>query len=115
MYASLKIMELLTRHNLKLSDIAKGMTHFFYHTCRISCPQSMKGKMMRKFLEYAKGRRASTVDGVKIWENDSDWILMIPDQYGEHLNLYIQATDKERGMKLHDTYGKMIEEWMQNS
>jgi len=30
--------------------------------------------MMRKFLEDAKGKRSSSEDGVKIWENDTDWI-----------------------------------------
>ncbi len=115
MYACLKIMELLTRHDVKLSDVAKEMTHFYFHICRIDCPQSMKGRMMRKFLEYAKGKRSYTVDGVKIWENDTDWILMIPDQYSEHLNFYIQAIDNKRGKRLHDYYRKKIDEWMKTN
>ncbi len=115
MYASLKIMELLTRHEVRLSEVAKEMTHFYFHICRIPCPQSMKGKMMRKFLEYAKGKKSSSVDGVKIWENETDWILMIPDQYSEHLNFYIQALDPKRGKKLHDCYRSMIDKWMKTN
>jgi len=113
MYASLKIMELLTRHEVKLSEVVQEISHFFYSTCRIPCPQSLKGKMMRKFLEYAKDKKSSSVDGVKIWESDTDWILMIPDQYSEHLNIYIQAIDEETGQKIHNKYKELIDAWME--
>ncbi len=111
-YATLKIIELLSRHNVTLSQIEKEIKHFFYVRCKIPCPQHKKGKMMRKFIEYAKEKPHSTIDGVKIWENDTDWILMIPDQYSEDLNLFIQASTKEEGMRIHDKYKNLIEEWM---
>ncbi|ADV46250.1 sugar phosphate nucleotidyltransferase [Nitratifractor salsuginis] len=112
-YATLKIMELLSRHRIALSQIEKEIKSFFYQRCKIPCPQSKKGKMMRKFLEYAKGKRHSSLDGVKIWEAENDWVLMIPDQYSEDLNLYIQAQDQEEGMKIHDKYRELIRQWMQ--
>ncbi|MBD3824957.1 MAG: hypothetical protein IE916_10695, partial [Epsilonproteobacteria bacterium] len=75
------------------------------------CSQALKGKMMRKFLEDAKGKRSSSIDGVKIWENDTDWILMIPDQYGEHLNIYIQAKDDAAGEALYAAYNAKMAKW----
>jgi len=108
MYASLKIMELLARHKVKLSNVAKDMSRFFYETYRIPCPQSLKGKIMRKFLEYAKYKKSSSIDGVKIWESETDWVLMIPDQYNEHLNLYIQALDEELGNQIYNRYSRLI-------
>ncbi|WP_197524213.1 hypothetical protein [Nitratiruptor sp. SB155-2] len=111
-YATLKIMELLSRHNILLSKIEREVKHFYYKKCKIPCPQSKKGKMMRKFIEYAHNKPHSTIDGVKIWENDTDWVLMIPDQYTEDLNLFLQASDEEEGKLLHDKYSKLISEWM---
>ncbi|WOE69197.1 sugar phosphate nucleotidyltransferase [Hydrogenimonas thermophila] len=108
MYASLKIMELLARHKVKLSNVAKEISRFFYATYRIPCPQSLKGKIMRKFLEYAKDKKSSSIDGVKIWESETDWVLMIPDQYNEHLNLYIQALDEELGNQIYNKYSRLI-------
>jgi len=107
-------MELLARHNVKLSNVVKEMSHFFYTTYQVPCPQSLKGKIMRKFLEYAKDKRSSSVDGVKIWESKTDWILMIPDQYNEHLNLYIQALDKNLGNQIYNKYNKLIDEWIKH-
>ncbi|MBN2896316.1 MAG: NTP transferase domain-containing protein [Campylobacterales bacterium] len=113
MYASLKIMELTSCHNVKLSELAKKIESFYYQSLQLSCKQALKGKMMRKFLEDAKGKRSSSADGVKIWNSDTDWILMIPDQYSDHLNIYIQAKDEDSGVALYEHYKAKITEWSQ--
>ncbi|MBE0491347.1 MAG: NTP transferase domain-containing protein [Sulfurospirillum sp.] len=112
LYATLKIMQLLCANNLKLSDVAKEIDYFYYKSFKIDCVQSLKGKMMRKFLESAKNKKSSLLDGVKIWENETDWILMIPDQYGDFLNIYMQAKNDESGALLYEKYTQKIEKWM---
>ena len=112
-YASLKIMEMLSCHNVKVSELVKSLDDFYYKTFKIDCSQALKGKMMRKFLEDSKGKKSSSIDGVKIWEDEDDWILMIPDQYSEHLNIYIQAIDESRGEAIYEKYSFKIEEWSQ--
>ena len=111
-YATLRILQLLMRHCLTLGEIGKRVQPFYYRTEKIACPQSKKGMMMRRFLEAAKGKRSATVDGVKIWENATDWVLMIPDAYGEYLNLYFQAADESAGARIYDTYTRLIAEWL---
>ena len=111
MYASLKIMELLSCHNIKLFDISGSADEFYYKDFTVTCSQSLKGKMMRKFLAEAKGKKSLSVDGVKIWENETDWILMIPDQYHEYLNIYIQAKDEKAGEALYESYSAKIATW----
>jgi len=112
MFATLKIMEMMSRHSVKLSQLADEIPTFYYQMFRYPCPQALKGKMMRKFLEVAKDKKSSTIDGVKIWESQEDWILMIPDSYGEYLNIYIQAENQESGERLKERYFSMIEDWM---
>ncbi|WP_345993864.1 sugar phosphate nucleotidyltransferase [Sulfurimonas sp. HSL-1716] len=111
MYASLKIMELLSNNGVRLSEVSTRIDEFYYKAFKVKCPQSLKGKMMRKFLEDAKGKKSSLIDGVKIWENESDWILMIPDQYRECLNIYIQAKDEISGEALYNSYNTKMAEW----
>ena len=112
MYATLKILEMMIRHDVKLSELGQKIHPFYFRTEKIPCPQALKGKMMRKFIEIAKDKKHSTVDGVKIWENETDWILMIPDTYGDFLNLYLQAADEKRGEALYEKYTGLIEKWM---
>ncbi|WP_331774190.1 sugar phosphate nucleotidyltransferase [Sulfurospirillum sp. 1612] len=111
MYASLKIMEMLSCHGIKLSEVSKKLDDFYYTSHKIECSQSLKGKMMRKFLEDAIGKKSSSIDGVKIWESKTDWILMIPDQYSDHLNIYIQAINEAKGEEIYEKYCKKIDLW----
>jgi len=113
LYASLKIMELLNTYKIDLSILVTSLNDFYYKQFKIECSQKLKGKMMRKFLQYAKEKKSSTDIGVKIWEDEKEWVLMIPDSYGEHLNLYIQAVDDERGEALHKKYLEKIEQFSQ--
>ncbi|MDD5117665.1 MAG: sugar phosphate nucleotidyltransferase [Sulfuricurvum sp.] len=111
MYATLKILEMIVTHGVKLSEIIKSLPHFYYATIQLPCTQALKGKMMRKFLEDSKGKESSTLDGVKIWFDTDDWVLMIPDQYNNSLNLTIQAATDEKGEYYTKLYTSKIEEW----
>jgi mannose-1-phosphate guanylyltransferase/phosphomannomutase len=111
MYASLKILEMMLHHKVKLSKLIDSLPSFYYKTTNVPCRQALKGKMMRMFLADAKGKESSTLDGVKIWLDKNDWILMIPDQYSDHLNLYIQAENDEEGIAILAEYLAKIEKW----
>lgn len=112
MYATLKILEMIVYSRVKLSDLIASLPHFYYHTFQIPCTQANKGRMMRMFLEDSKGKKSSTLDGVKIWLGQQDWILMIPDQYSDNLNLYIQAKTTEEGENICRSYKEKIEQWL---
>ena len=111
MYATIKILEMIIKHEVALSDLVKEVEEFYYQQTQIACSQALKGKMMRKFLEDAKGKRSSSSDGVKIWLNETDWILMIPDQYSDHLNLFVQAKNRESGDAIIQEYTEKINGW----
>ena len=111
MYSTLKILELMISLDVTLSDIIASMPSFYYQSSEIQCPQALKGKMMRMFLEDAKGKESSTLDGVKIWLDKNDWILMIPDQYNNHLNIYIQADTDEKGAEILANYSEKVSLW----
>lgn len=111
MYASLKILEMILHHNVKISELIETLPSFYYNITKLECPQSLKGKMMRRFIKDAEGKKSSTLHGVKIWLDENDWILMIPDQYNERIHLYIQAENEEKGQAILDTYTTKIEKW----
>ncbi len=114
MYATIKILELMITHDVKMSDLVDNLEPFYYHQTQIECSQALKGKMMRKFLEDAKDKKSSSADGVKTWINKTDWILMIPDQYSDHLNLSIQALDEKSGLEILQEYTEKIALWSTN-
>ncbi|PLY05959.1 MAG: mannose-1-phosphate guanyltransferase [Arcobacter sp.] len=111
-FTSFKLLELLEKSGKKLSKIIRSIPNFCYSGENIPCPSSLKGKMMRKFLEDGKDKKTSSIDGVKIWINEEEWVLMVPDQYTEFLNLYVQAGDEKSAGKIFYQYQDKIEKWI---
>ncbi len=111
LFASIKILEMLAKQGKKISQIVKEVPKFYFSSNKIDCPTSLKGKMMRKFMEDSKGREASHVDGVKIWIEDKSWVLMLPPQTGEYVNLYVQSDKEKMGEKILKEYTEKISAW----
>jgi len=111
-YSSLKILELIKKSNQPLSKTIKQLAEFSYKGENIPCPSEMKGKMMRKFLEDGKGKKTSSIDGVKIWISEDEWILMVPNQHSEFLNIYVQAEDEKSAGKIFYQYQDKVEKWI---
>jgi len=112
LFASMKLIEMLSLQAKKIGELYASFPLFYYHESRVPCPNSQKGKMMRKFLEDSVGKEASHVDGVKIWVDQKAWVLMIPDQNNDSLRLYVQAESKTAGEKILKEYTKKIELWI---
>jgi len=111
-FSSFKILELLLKSGKTLSKIITLIPYFAYKGENVACPSEFKGKMMRKFLEDGKNKKTSSVDGVKIWTSDDEWILMVPDEHKDFLNIYIQADDEKSASKIFWKYQEKIENWI---
>ncbi|MEA3497552.1 MAG: mannose-1-phosphate guanyltransferase, partial [Campylobacterota bacterium] len=111
-YASFKILELIQKANIKISTVVKNLPNFIFKGENVACPSQYKGKMMRKFLEDGKGKDTSNIDGIKTWLNEDEWILMVPDEHSDYLNLYIQAENEKSAQKIFWDYQSKIEKWI---
>lgn len=110
MFASVKLVELLAKSGEQLSNLVarSGRYHFIHQ--QIGCDISLKGTLMRKFSEEAMGKEVSFLDGVKIME-DGNFVVMVPDQYGDTIHLYIQAKNETIGGEMLTKYATKIAEW----
>ncbi len=112
MFASLKIIQKLIKQKLKLSNIISKFDNLAYIEEQVPCENALKGMMMRKFLEDSETKQLSMKDGIKIWLDKNSWILMIPDQYSDYLNLYIQSDSKDKAQDILDSYKNKIINWI---
>lgn len=110
-FASIKILEMLSGSDKSLQEIKDSLTSFYFHYEKVPCASNLKGKMMRKFMEASVGKEASFVDGVKIMIKKNDWILMLPDQHSDHLNIYVQAAEASDGEAIFNEFAGKIIEW----
>lgn len=54
-----------------------------------------KGYVIRKLIEEHSKYRIELIDGVKIWLNENDWILVLPDADEAFIHVYVE-TQKEK-------------------
>ncbi len=111
MFSSVKLLEMLSVANLKISDLLSMIPNFYFSHFVLSCPSSKKAKVMGKLAEEAMRKEASFADGVKIFEGEN-WILFIPDQFSDNLHVFIQASSEKEGKNLFKTYKEKIDRWL---
>ncbi len=111
MFAMAKTIEIMSRLDVKLSEISRGIPKVnFLHTT-IPCPWESKGIVMRKATQEALGKNATFLDGVKI-SFDGSWILIFPDQYRSIVHLYAEAKSESEVSHFIDDYKDKIENWV---
>lgn len=113
MYTSMKILEMLARQNVDLSDVLKTIPPYFYSHTVINCPLELKGFLMRKMSEDAMDKEASFLDGIKIIFNNRGWVHMVPDQYTANVHLYVEASTEKEHKQIHTEYKDKINGWLQ--
>ena len=111
-YSSIKLLELLSYAGKSVSEILSEIPEFFFVHVIVSCPAAKKAKLMRKLSEEAMERRASFIDGVKIFLN-GDWILFIPDQFTDKLHIFVQSENRREGEELLKTYRELVSKWIE--
>jgi mannose-1-phosphate guanylyltransferase/phosphomannomutase len=110
-FNALKILELLSKAGISLSEVKATIPEYYYAHSIISCPLNKKGYIMRRMSEDAMDKDASYVDGVKIKFQDS-WVLMIPDQFSADVHLYVEAQSEEKKENLLKEYISKINLWL---
>ncbi len=111
LFASMKLIQMLSRNRKHISEMAMSIEPFYYLETKIVCENRLKGKMMRKFFEDSLDKKHCNNDGIKIWINEKEWIVMIPDQNSDTLRLYIQASTLKAGEKILKEYTQKITQW----
>jgi mannose-1-phosphate guanylyltransferase / phosphomannomutase len=110
MFALAKIVELMGRHQIKLSAVTEGVPAFETFHQKVPCPWDRKGLVMRRAIEAVEGLPNELVDGVKVFVEDG-WILLLPDPDEATFHVWVEAPDKAQARQLLKEYSKKIESW----
>ncbi|NIA11784.1 MAG: NTP transferase domain-containing protein [Nitrospiraceae bacterium] len=111
-YASVKLLELLSFAGKSVSQILDEIPEFFFSHLIVNCPSSRKAKLMRNLSEEAFGKTASFIEGVKIF-GDENWILFIPDQFADRLHIFVQAKTKKDVERILKSFQEKLNRWIE--
>lgn len=113
MFSSLKMLEMMAKQNVKVSDVLKTIPEYHYSHTVINCPLELKGFLMRKMSEEAMDKDASFLDGIKITFKGRGWVHMVPDQFTANVHLYAEASSEKEYKALHGEFKDKINGWLQ--
>lgn len=110
MYAAAKIMEMVAHTGLTLGQLNRELPRRAVADRAVECPWELKGKVMRKAMEYSENFPRLLIDGVKIFMDD-DWALLIPDKERPIFHIVVETAKQERSAQLALEYERLVREW----
>lgn len=108
--ATLLILEVLTRGE-ELSQIVDKLPRYYNYKDKVPCPNNLKREVMEKMLSEIGGEEAiriETIDGIKIWENESRWVLIRPSGTEPIIRIYAEAKSNEEARELVERYEEKL-------
>lgn len=112
MFSIAKIIELLAKQNIRLSQLKEELPEVKVRKEKVPCVWSAKGTVMRNLIQDAKdaSEHYELIDGVKIFHDDY-WVLLLPDPDKPFFYIYVEADAKAIGDEVIKKYKNKILEW----
>jgi mannose-1-phosphate guanylyltransferase/phosphomannomutase len=104
-----RIVGLVARTKLTMSEIDARIPQAFVQRRAIPTPWSAKGAVMRAVLEAAGDRYVDTTDGVRVVEADGRWVVVLPDPAEATTHLWAEGPDAASATGLLDEWGAVVE------
>ncbi|HLK00725.1 MAG TPA: mannose-1-phosphate guanyltransferase, partial [Streptosporangiaceae bacterium] len=109
MAAFVRLLGLVARTRLTLSQIDARIPAAYLLHRSIPTPWAAKGSVMRVVMEAAGDRRIDTTDGVRIVEPDRGWVLVLPDPADAVTHLWAEGNDDDDAQLLLDEWATVVE------
>lgn len=112
MYSIGKILEMLAKTNYTLQQLDEMLPRRFQHTIVVECPWELKGRIIRRALEFSEGYERQLVEGVKIFKN-GDSVLLYPDLEKPEFLIIGESDTYETAVALSKKFQTYVQTWMQ--
>jgi mannose-1-phosphate guanylyltransferase/phosphomannomutase len=113
LFALGKLLELLARQGVKLSQVIAELPPFYIATGHVDGAWETKGSVMRCLIEQLSKLRHETVDGIKVYLNDSEWVLIRPDSDTSNFHLVAEAKSQGAAQEIIADYGGVVHRYVQ--
>ncbi len=109
LFALVKILELLSRYQTLLSEVLQQLPPFYTANAQVRCPWEKRGALMRHLHERLQGHRIETLDGIKVWLNGDEWVLVRPDPDKPLIHVDAESTSERQVTALLNEFVRLIE------
>ncbi|WP_214410372.1 mannose-1-phosphate guanyltransferase [Sphaerisporangium fuscum] len=112
--AFLRLLGLVARTRLSLSQIDARIPQAKMLKRTVPTPWAAKGAVMRSVVEAADGYRLDTTDGVRVVEEDGGWALILPDPAEAVTHLWAEGEDLDVAQSLLERWARVVEQAVGN-
>jgi mannose-1-phosphate guanylyltransferase/phosphomannomutase len=109
LFCLIKVMELLAREQLSLSEAKLLIPRLERGYQEADCPWKDKGRVMRNLFEENKDHQLEMTDGLKVF-HEQGWALVLPDAEEPIFKIYSEANTLEEADALTQLYTNRISE-----
>jgi mannose-1-phosphate guanylyltransferase/phosphomannomutase len=104
-----KLLELLAVQQVRLSEIVAGLPAFFIASGRVDGDWETKGRVMRCLMQQFAKFPHEVIDGIKVYIDDCEWVLIRPDEDGAVFHLVAEAPTLEAAQELIADYSGLVQ------
>lgn len=101
------MLELIASKARKLSQIIDELPKLHQYKTKFMCTKEQASKVVEQLISDAKGK-VETLDGVKIWVNDSSWVMVRQSGTEPVMRLYAESDDVKLLKEIVEEYGRRI-------
>lgn len=99
---TIKILNLLVKSGKTFSGLVATLPHFYINRLKVDCPTALNITVLKEAKKSYKGIKTEEVDGLKIWIDNTTWILFRPSSNAPEFRVFVEAVEEERAKKLID-------------
>lgn len=112
LFAVGKLLELLARQGAQLSQVIASLPGFHMATGEVEGHWDTKGRVMRCLIGQFARLRHETVDGIKIYVDDEEWVLIRPDNDTARFHLTAEARSEQSAKELIADYSGIVHSYV---
>jgi mannose-1-phosphate guanylyltransferase / phosphomannomutase len=103
-----KLLELLAVQKTRLSEVIAGLPTFCIASGRVDGDPETKGRVMRCLMQQFSKFRHEALDGIKIYLDDCEWVLIRPDEDAAVFHLVAEAHSHLAAQELIADYSGLV-------
>ncbi len=107
---TIKILNLMKKTGKSLGQLVSELPKFYIYRTKIDCPWEEDEKVLEKAKRVYKGIKTEEIDGLKIWLDNSTWILFRASQNAPEFRVFAEAKDEKEARKLVEDGIELVKE-----
>ncbi|MEE8132370.1 MAG: phosphoglucosamine mutase [Nitrososphaerales archaeon] len=101
------MLELIANQTKRLSQIIDELPRFYQYKTKFKCGKEQSSKVVEELVTNTRGK-VETLDGVKIWVDDSSWVMVRQSGTEPVMRLYAESSDPKLLSEIVENYKKEI-------